>query len=370
MEGSAYLVLVQQERARIEGQAVILQAVLGVFAQPNHLAMGLFQHRPGIFDDQLGSFRQVVEERAHVRVEGWRQGFDAKERLARVDAFQDAAGLAGRVGRVIGRGQDAPARIRACAGHGFPDGVKHQAFDGAERALGGRIEQAQGLHVVAEKFDAHGVVVERGIDVDDRTAHGKGARVVHNLRAAKSNPQQVSHQRLPVEDRADLDGAAQLREGARRNHPPEQPGRRRDHDRRCDVVGQPVEQGKPLHGAAPVGLDFGVGAAFWRRQFEHQRRCQRIVLRVLAAQEELDGRLAGVDLLFVGNDVENRGLLGAYEVRGEGSAQGGNRPVDFEAERSRRGFVCELSFERGQQRLHRDGSLHGPRSLPAQPAHV
>jgi hypothetical protein len=55
--------------------------------------------------------------------------------------------------------------------------------------------------------------------------------------------------------------------------------------------------------------------------------------------------------------------LDARKVHGKGGSQRWDHAVYFQAARFQRCLACELSLERGQQLLDRDGSLHGRAQL-------
>ena len=92
-------------------------------------------------------------------------------------------------------------------------------------------------------------------------------------------------------------------------------------------MGQAVEQGQSRHRGSPVGLHLGVGRDVGGRQGHDRRRRQGIVASPVLGQEELDGRAAGLDLLLVGDHVDDGAVAG--QVRRQCRGQGRCRAVEL-----------------------------------------
>ena len=107
--------------------------------------------------------------------------------------------------------------------------MKRHFVDGSQGTLGGGVVQTERLHLVAKKFDAHRVLVDRGKNVDDRPAYRKGSRILDHLGAAVAGSAKVLDQSLPVEGGVGLDQAAEISELPRGNHPPKHCSSRRHH---------------------------------------------------------------------------------------------------------------------------------------------
>ena len=147
-----------------------------------------------------------------------------------------------------------------------PEREHRQVLDLLDGALGRRVEEAEGLHVVAEELDTHGMLPGGREDVHDPPAQAPLPDVHHGLDAL------VSPRREPIEQHLALD---RLAEGETQRLGPELSRRgqrrgqrgRRAHDREGLSVEQPMAHehalGVVLAVAAPPGRRRG------RRELDH-----------------------------------------------------------------------------------------------------
>ena len=180
----ARLFLVEEELLRVEGEAVLGPAVQGTLAHAGKTAARLFQQRRRILDHHARLRRKVVEEGSETGMKDGNQRLTAEEILALFDLLQQVAGLARRVGGLVGGGQQTRPHIRAGGDHSLPHRVERHSVNGPQAALGGGVVQAQRLHLVAKQLDAYRVLVDRGKHVDDSPAYSEGSGILDYLRPA------------------------------------------------------------------------------------------------------------------------------------------------------------------------------------------
>jgi len=124
-------------------------------------------------------------------MEDGNQRLTAEEILASFDLLQQVAGLARRVGGLVSGGQQTRPHIGTGSDHGLPYRVECHSIDGPQAALGGSVEQAQRLHLVAKELDAYRVLVDRGKDVDDSPAYREGSGILDHLRTTVAGPAKI-----------------------------------------------------------------------------------------------------------------------------------------------------------------------------------
>ena len=139
----ARLFLVEQELLRVEGEPMLGPAMQGTLAHAGETAARFFQQGRRILDHHPGLRRKVVEERAETGMKDGSERLAAEEILAAFDLLQQVAGLARRVGGLVGCGQQARPGIGTCGSHGLPHRVERHSVDGPQAALGGGVVQAE-----------------------------------------------------------------------------------------------------------------------------------------------------------------------------------------------------------------------------------
>ena len=146
----ARLLLVQLELPRVQGQPVLEAPVGRALAQPRQAPPRLLGERLRILDHQGRVGGQVIEERAHVRVEDRRQRLDPEELLAALDLLQQVARLRRGQGRRVRRRQHLAARIGARRDDGLAHRVEHHRVQRAQGPLRAGVIQTDRLDLVAE----------------------------------------------------------------------------------------------------------------------------------------------------------------------------------------------------------------------------
>ena len=166
--------------------------------------------------------RDVVEQRFHGGVE---------QRQPVLDAEMPASGGNRLVERILVRRcaeqfaiAGAEARDRLLVQRHFADRLDRYFLELVARALGGRVEGADGIQLVTEEIQAHRVLHPGREDVEDAAAYGELARFHHGLRAQETLADQEPGQFLGVDALAEAQEARRAGEGAARRHPLEDGG--------------------------------------------------------------------------------------------------------------------------------------------------
>ncbi len=350
LERGARFVLEQHELGGVERDAVLGATRGGGLAQLARVPPRRLEHGLWILDDDERARGQVVEHRLHARVKGRRERLHAEERLALVDLLEQVARLRRRVRRGVGGGQDLGARIGTLGSDGVAHGVQVQLAQRAQRALRGRVVQAQRLDLVAVKLDAHGVLVDGGKDVDDGATHGERAGILDDGRAREAGAREGGDGLLAIERRARADRPAERVERRARHDAPEQRLRRRDEHARREPAREAKQRRHAAEQRAPVGLHLGVRRGIGRGQLQRGGRRERIVARGRWRQEERQILEARLGHLLVGAHVDDGRVSG--EPGGERLAQRARGAVQLDDARARREVSLELA-----QRLARAATL-------------
>ena len=217
----AGVVAAQVERIRVRYQPVLQSGPLA--AGPDLLA----EFRPplsaglGVVDHDQGGIRHVVEHPFHALVQQRLQVLDARGRVLapqrlgqRVDiglgdarfAPQLAHALHQRVGRVR---QAERAR-----------GDRHHVVEFVPGALGGRIERPHRADLAIVEFDAHRALELGRKQIEDASAGGDLAALLHQRGVVVAGRDQHVEQRVPVDRHAPLQvGRAAAQLGAGRDEP-------------------------------------------------------------------------------------------------------------------------------------------------------
>ena len=137
-------------------------------------------------------------------------------------------------------------------------------------ALGARIEQPQRFQLVAEEIEPQPAIQARGIDVEDRTAHGKFARIGHGVRPRIALPLEQRDQALAADLHAGLQQFHRFADTERREHPLKRGVDRGDHQlwrfQRCL---QAMKRRQPPGGNRKRRAGAIVGQAIPRGEFHH-----------------------------------------------------------------------------------------------------
>ena len=152
-------------------------AFIALFGVAAELRRGVFQ--PGIVNYQRLT-RQVIKQVAEVFAEKQRQIiFHPGRRNALADIGVDRAGfrvLFKKIEPAGFEGTDSAGVQRKLACRQNADGI-----DLIQRALGFRIEGAQGFDFIVEQFDAERRGLAHRKNVDDGTAHRKLTMLIHRI---------------------------------------------------------------------------------------------------------------------------------------------------------------------------------------------
>ncbi len=227
-----------------------------------------------VVHNQGGLGGQIVEQAAGLGVEIGQIPFDASEALAGAQGFQLVADLLFDAQNQVGGGQKldqlvvlAPQCPQTVLGQGLAARPDLQALHPVDRALGGRVEDAQAVHLVAEEIDAHRLGQVGGPDVDDAAPAGEGARLFDDFDRVVAALHPADGEALQTHNIPHGDGAqghAQLFGGQGLVHE----GAGRGHDQGGRAVGRALQGGQggqaALHGHirpvdALVGQGFGFG---------------------------------------------------------------------------------------------------------------
>ncbi len=285
-----------------------------------------------VVQDQGGLGGQIVEQTAGLGVEIGQIPLDAPEALAGAQGFQLVANLLFDTQDQIGGGQKLHQFVifaGQCPGTVLGQGLAArpdlQPLHPADRALGGRVEDAQAVHLVAEEVDAHRLGQIGRPDVDDSAPAGEGARLFDHFDRVVAALHPAGGEALQIDNIPHGDGAqghAQLFGGQGLVHQ----GASRGDDQGGRAIGRALQGGQggqaPLHGHirpvdALVGQGFGCG-----EEVDQGRLAQ---FRVTGGQElgDLLGQLKG-PLRLVGDEQGRAGAVGGQS----GSHQGARRSED------------------------------------------
>ena len=239
-------------------------------------------------------------------MKGRRQRLDAEEALARLDLLDEVPGLArGHRGRVRRR-KNARPRIRARPWHRLAHRMHHRARQGPQRALGGRIEQANRFDLVAQQLDAQRMAINRRKQIQHRPPHRERPRIFHHLHALKARLHQPLDEAFALDAGPGLDREAQALEVLARDHPPEKRAARGHHHRRAALPGQLEQQRHARHQRPAIGLHLGVGRATFGRQLLGGSGRRGIVAAGPLGQEEPQVSQARLGLVLVGDQEQHR----------------------------------------------------------------
>ena len=152
----------------------------------------------------------------------------------------------------------------------FGGGEQQVAVDPLHRALGGGIEQAQALQLVAEEIEPQAGIEAGGEDVDDRAAHREFAVIDHRVGAAVALPGEQRGEAFVADLRADAELAHGFAHPERGEHALEHGVDGGDQQLRLRRPGlQAVKRGQPFGTDRERGAGAVIGQAVPCRELDH-----------------------------------------------------------------------------------------------------
>ena len=189
------------------------------------------------------------------------------------------------VDRIAGRGgaeQFAIGRAEALDAvlveQGLGGGQQGEAVDPVDAALGGGIEAAHALDLVAEEIEAQRLLLAGGEEVDQAAAHRELAGIAHRLGAAIAIGLEQGREPLDVDPLAGREPGDELADAERGQRPLGGGVDGGDEELRLRRLAlQRVQGGEPLGGRAQRGRAAVVGQAIPGREGQHLQLRREII---------------------------------------------------------------------------------------------
>ena len=200
-DGLAQLGARQVETVRLGDQGVVgVARIVGAANAPGAEADALVDGL-GPPEHHRGVAGQEVEEGVEGRVEEGQVVLDARKVAALAGLLLEACAESGRHLALAREGGQRVHEAGHCATAEdlLAHRQQHRLLHGEQGALGRRIEEPQGLDLVAPEFDPQGGLVARREDVQHVPADAEAARVLREVRAQVTPLGQGGHHPVPVD---------------------------------------------------------------------------------------------------------------------------------------------------------------------------
>ena len=283
--GGEGLPFVAREIERFGRERPVAAGILGLGALPVLVIIGDRLEPPlggagiaGVADDQIVVAKMVEQGRQPLLEQGQPMVDAGDAAPVRHRLVERVAGRIGAEQFAIGRAEALDAVL---VEQGLGRRQQGEAVDPVDAALGGGIEAAHALDLVAEEIEAQRLFFARGKQVDDAAAHGELAGIAHRLGAAIAVRLEEGGQPGEIDPLAGREPGDQLADAERRQRPLRRRVDRGDEELRLVRLAlERVQRGQPLGGRAQRRRAAVVGQAIPGREGQHLQLGREIACRV------------------------------------------------------------------------------------------